>query len=313
MSTLDPVACLAQCRIVPVVTTIDAELADPLADALIAGGLPIAEITLRSPSALAGLARLGRRKDILVGAGTVLTIDQAKAAVDAGAAFLVAPGLDLKLVDWARDNGVLIVPGVATATELTHAYNAGLRKLKFFPAESSGGLAAIRMLAGPFPDVRFMPTGGITTAIMRSYLESEHVIAIGQNAMVRSEMITGRRFSEITTLTRARPASWLGRSRRELSACPIFPNHPASMSRARGVTPAAGLLQPESGARPPTTKPSISMPRRAPFTLAWQMRWGAVNRPAMAVLRASIFCTRPPVKTIRSQDAVGSIRAAAVA
>jgi 2-dehydro-3-deoxyphosphogluconate aldolase/(4S)-4-hydroxy-2-oxoglutarate aldolase len=189
-------------RVMPIVSGLTADAAGPLADALIAGGLPLLEVTLRSESSLPALRSLKDRRDLLLGAGTILSIDQAKSAIDAGARFLVAPGLDLKLVDWAMQNNVPIFPGVQTATELTHAYNAGLRVVKFFPAEPAGGINTIKMLAGPFPGMRFLPTGGITPELIGNYLESPLIVAAGQSAMVRPEFIAGGRWTEVTETTR---------------------------------------------------------------------------------------------------------------
>lgn len=189
-------------RIMPIAVGLTAENAEPLADALVAGGLPVLEVTLRNEGAVAAVKALRDRRDISLGAGTILSIDQAKAAVDAGATYLVAPGLDMRIVEWSINAGIPLIPGAFTGTELTHAYNAGLRVVKYFPAEPGGGITTIRMLAGPFPGMRFVPTGGITPALLPSYLESKLIVAVGQSAMVKTDWIAAKQWKEVTETCR---------------------------------------------------------------------------------------------------------------
>ena len=156
-------AALARTRILPVLQLEDAALAAPLARALVQGGVPVAEITLRTPAALAAIARLRRTEPgLLVGAGTVVTATQVREAAGAGAQFVVSPGLDEAIVQAAQTAGLAVYPGAVTATELQAAQRLGLGVVKFFPAAQSGGPAAIRALHGPFPGLQLLPTGGIT-------------------------------------------------------------------------------------------------------------------------------------------------------
>lgn len=184
-------------RLIPVAMIEDPAAAGPLADALVAGGLPCAEITLRSPAALQALAAMARRGDVLVGAGTVLTAGQARQALDAGARFLVAPGLDPALVAFCRDAKVPVLPGVCTPTEIQTALGLGLDTVKFFPAEAFGGVATLRALGAVFPMVRFVPTGGIAAANLAAYLALPQVAACGGSWIVDRGLIVQGRFDEI--------------------------------------------------------------------------------------------------------------------
>lgn len=180
----DPTEVLGGNRIVPVVVIDDARAAPDLADALAAGGIRCAEITLRTPAGLDAIRAVAGRADFVVGAGTVLTADQVDAVTDAGAQFLVSPGLDDAVVARAAELGTPIVPGVATATEIQRALSRGIRHLKLFPANLVGGLAAVRAFAGPFPDVRFLPSGGVSADNAAEYLASTSVFAVSGSWMV---------------------------------------------------------------------------------------------------------------------------------
>ena len=194
---------LAQARLVPVIVLDDPMDADPLADALLAGGIDCAEITFRTAAGPAAVAALAHRDDLLVGAGTVLTAEQVDVAVAAGARFLVSPGLGLDVVERARQHGVTVLPGVATATELQAAVGAGLGAVKFFPAGQLGGLGMLDALAGPFPGVRFMPSGGVTEANAAEYLGHPSVFAVGASWMVPRGLIRAGDFASITRLCRS--------------------------------------------------------------------------------------------------------------
>lgn len=187
--------------VIPVVTIQSAAEAQPLGEALSAGGLPCVEVALRSEESLEGLRQLTGVKDMLVGAGTVLTIEQAQQAVDAGAAFLVSPGLNPGVVSWAIDNDIPIFPGVSSATEIGAALNLGLIYLKFFPAEPLGGLPLIQALSKPFHMMRFIPTGGINMDNLRRYLVDPCILACGGSWMVKREWIRVRDFKRIETET----------------------------------------------------------------------------------------------------------------
>ncbi|HLR28223.1 MAG TPA: bifunctional 4-hydroxy-2-oxoglutarate aldolase/2-dehydro-3-deoxy-phosphogluconate aldolase [Ruania sp.] len=193
---------IAQARLVPVVVLDDAAQADPLAEALVAGGLPVAEVTFRTGAAPAAIETMAARGDILVGAGTVLTPDQVDAAVDAGASYIVSPGFSPEVVTRCQERGVLPLPGAVTATEIQAALAAGLTALKFFPAEASGGAKAIKALSAPFAGVKFVPTGGINTANLAEYTALPSVLAIGGSWMVPRSAVNDGDFETITTLTR---------------------------------------------------------------------------------------------------------------
>ncbi|WP_076673410.1 MULTISPECIES: bifunctional 4-hydroxy-2-oxoglutarate aldolase/2-dehydro-3-deoxy-phosphogluconate aldolase [unclassified Microbacterium] len=171
-------------RIVPVVVLDDASFAPDLADALTAGGIPCAEITLRTPAALDAIRAVAGRSDFAVGAGTVLTAAQVDAAVDAGATYLVSPGFDDAVAQRAAQRGVPLVPGIATATEIQRAIAAGLDHLKVFPAAAVGGTAALKAFAGPFPGVRFLPSGGVSATNAAEYLALPSVFAVSGSWMV---------------------------------------------------------------------------------------------------------------------------------
>jgi 2-dehydro-3-deoxyphosphogluconate aldolase / (4S)-4-hydroxy-2-oxoglutarate aldolase len=185
-SVQDPalLARLSNHLLVPVVVIDDARTAGSLGDALVAGGLPVAEVTFRTSAGLESLRRLADRGDLLVGAGTVLTPAQVDQAVRAGAEFIVSPGLSRAVVERCMEHNVLPLPGAVTATEIQAALELGLSTVKFFPAESSGGAAAVRALAAPFTDVGFMPTGGIGSDNLTDYLALPAVRAVGGSWMV---------------------------------------------------------------------------------------------------------------------------------
>jgi 2-dehydro-3-deoxyphosphogluconate aldolase/(4S)-4-hydroxy-2-oxoglutarate aldolase len=191
-----------QMKIVPVVAIHDAGHSDALADALIEGGLPCAEITFRTGAAADVIRTMAKRGDMLVGAGTVLTIDQVKQAVDAGATFMVAPGLNPKVVSYCREHNILIIPGVATPTDIETALDLGLKILKYFPAEAFGGLKTLKAISAPYTAVKFIPTGGITADNVTAYLEHPKVVACGGSWMVKSALIVAGQFDKITSLTR---------------------------------------------------------------------------------------------------------------
>ncbi|MCE2392444.1 MAG: bifunctional 4-hydroxy-2-oxoglutarate aldolase/2-dehydro-3-deoxy-phosphogluconate aldolase [Proteobacteria bacterium] len=188
-------------KIVPVVVLDRAEDAAPTARALGDGGLPVAEITLRTPAALEAIERIAKElPDTLVGAGTVLSAEQAERAIDAGARFIVSPGLDEPVVEAARRAEVTAIPGVSTATEIQRAWNLGLRLLKFFPAELSGGPPMLRSLAAVFEDVRFMPTGGVSPANLGDYLSLPNVVACGGSWLTPKRAISAGEFGTIADL-----------------------------------------------------------------------------------------------------------------
>ena len=185
-------------KIVPVIVIDNAERALGLADALADGGLPCAEITFRTPAAAEALRRIAtERPNVLAGAGTVLTTDQAARAQAAGARFIVSPGINPKVVEWCQDHSLPVFPGVCTPTEIETALECGLNVVKFFPAEPSGGLGFLKAIAAPFPDLAFMPTGGITATNVRDYLAFNRVVACGGSWMAPQDWIQQGAFDRI--------------------------------------------------------------------------------------------------------------------
>lgn len=191
---------LATERVLPVVVIHDAVLAKPLGEALLKGGLHGVEVTFRTDAAEAAIRTLAKAPDLLVGAGTVLTVEQVDRAVDAGARFIVSPGFSLAVVRRAQALGVPVFPGVATATEIQAALEAGLDTVKFFPAEQLGGAAMVKALAAPYRGLRFIPTGGITSAKLRQYLDIPAVLAVGGTWMVAADLLASGNWDDVTAL-----------------------------------------------------------------------------------------------------------------
>jgi 2-dehydro-3-deoxyphosphogluconate aldolase/(4S)-4-hydroxy-2-oxoglutarate aldolase len=194
----DVAGLLARVRLIPVITIHDAAQAEPLAEALKAGGLPCAEVTLRTDAAEEAIRIMSQDPDMLVGAGTVLSENQAERAVAAGSGFIVTPGFSGKVVRACQDRSVPVIPGAVTATEIGTALDAGLRVVKFFPAATMGGLAALRALAGPFPMMRFVPTGGVTAGNMSEYLGLSCVLAVGGSWVVAADLLASGNYAEVT-------------------------------------------------------------------------------------------------------------------
>jgi 2-dehydro-3-deoxyphosphogluconate aldolase / (4S)-4-hydroxy-2-oxoglutarate aldolase len=190
-------------RLLPVVVLTDADDAGPLGEALLEGGLRCVEVTFRTDAAAAAIQTLVKQSEMLVGAGTVLTADQVDEAVDAGARFVVTPGFGPAVVRRCQELGVPVFPGVASATEIMMALDAGVRTVKFFPAEQLGGAAMVKALAAPFRSVRFIPTGGVTTANLSSYLAQPAVLAVGGTWMVAPDLLAARHWDEVRDRTRA--------------------------------------------------------------------------------------------------------------
>ncbi|WP_104177828.1 bifunctional 4-hydroxy-2-oxoglutarate aldolase/2-dehydro-3-deoxy-phosphogluconate aldolase [Cryobacterium sp. Y50] len=188
--------------IVPVIVLDDVVHATDLADALVSGGLPVAEVTLRTDAGLQTIRRLCDRGDMLVGAGTVLNAEQVDLVVEAGVSFVVSPGLSIEVVERCLHHNVAVIPGIATATELQAAVAAGLSHVKFFPAGKLGGRSMIETLAEPFPDVRFMPSGGVNAANVSDFLASPSIFAAGGSWMATKALIASQQFDEIARLAR---------------------------------------------------------------------------------------------------------------
>lgn len=192
---------LEKVPVVPVVVIKDASKAVPLANALVSGGLPVIEVTMRTAAAADAISAIRADvPDALIGAGTVLSGEQAHAIVAAGARFIVSPGLHEDVVAAARELSVPVIPGVATATEAQQAWNMGLRTLKFFPAGQAGGIGMIKALAAVFRDVKFMPTGGVSAKNLRDYLEVPAVLACGGSWLTPADVIESGDYDRITSL-----------------------------------------------------------------------------------------------------------------
>lgn len=189
--------------VVPVVVLNNADDAVPLADALIKGGLPCAEVTFRTDAAEESIRRICESfPDMLVGAGTVLTTEQVERAHKAGAKFIVSPGFDPEIIDCCISIGLPVLPGCITPSEIAQAVKRGLKVVKFFPAEQSGGVAMIKAMAAPYSMVKFMPTGGISTKNLADYLSCDKILCCGGSWMVKEDLIRSGSFDKITDMTR---------------------------------------------------------------------------------------------------------------
>lgn len=197
---------LRQAPVVPVLAVADLDDAVPLAEALVAAGLPVLEITLRTPVALDVIRRMRDVPGAIVGAGTVLTADDLAAVHSAGATFAISPGGTDALYAAARGVDIPLLPGIATASELMRGLEHGYRRFKFFPAESSGGIAALKGFAGPFAQVKFCPTGGIDAAKAPNYLALPNVITVGGSWMVPNDALAAKDWARIGALAKAAAA-----------------------------------------------------------------------------------------------------------
>ena len=202
---------IGELGIVPVVKIEKAEDALPLGKALIDGDLPIAEITFRTSAAEESIKTLtGELSNLLVGAGTVLTIEQVKKAVSAGAKFIVSPGFNPKVVDYCLENNIPVTPGINNPTQIEMALERGIEVVKFFPAEASGGLPLLKSMSAPYTGIKFIPTGGINQNNLCSYLSDNKVHACGGSWMVKPELISSGNFDDITRLTKEAISTILG-------------------------------------------------------------------------------------------------------
>jgi 2-dehydro-3-deoxyphosphogluconate aldolase / (4S)-4-hydroxy-2-oxoglutarate aldolase len=200
--TQEFVELLGRAPVLPVATVDDADQAEAAARAQLAGGLSCFEIAFRNAAAAGAIARLASIEGLVVGAGTVLTVEQVEAAVEAGARFAVSPGLDEEIVAVCREHRLPHIPGVATPSEIQRARTLGMRVLKLFPASQLGGPAFIRAVSPVFPDVRFVPTGGIDLETAPSYLSLPTVLACGGTWIVKPELLRAGRFDEVERLGR---------------------------------------------------------------------------------------------------------------
>lgn len=198
---------LENARVLPVLSVDDLDQAEAACRALLAGGIGCVEITFRTTVAAQAIERVGRIDGLLVGAGTVLTVEQAEAAAEAGACFAVAPGTNPVVVAACRELGLRLFPGVATASEIDRARALGCRTLKVFPAAAAGGPAFLRAVSAPYPDVRFIPTGGIGASTLADYLSVPSVIACGGSWLCEPRLLHEGRFDEIERLAGAAVAA----------------------------------------------------------------------------------------------------------
>ena len=194
---------LEKMLVVPVVVLEDAKDAEKLADALVEGGLPCAEVTFRTDAAEESIKIMAEKyPDMLVGAGTVLTTEQVDRAVGAGAKFIVSPGFDPEIVDYCIEKKIPILPGVISPSEAAQAVKRGLKVVKFFPAEQYGGVSTIKALAAPYTMLRFMPTGGVSVNNLKEYLSCDKIICCGGSWMVKGNMIKAGEFDKIAEMTK---------------------------------------------------------------------------------------------------------------
>ncbi|MDD5017411.1 MAG: bifunctional 4-hydroxy-2-oxoglutarate aldolase/2-dehydro-3-deoxy-phosphogluconate aldolase [Eubacteriales bacterium] len=202
---------MGNCGIVPVVVIEDVKYAVATADALLAGGIDVMEVTLRTSAGLDAIRAVSaERPQILVGAGTVLTLEQSKTCVEAGAKFIVSPGFNAEMVKWCVDNGVAVTPGCVTPTEIMEATSLGCKVLKFFPANVYGGLSALKALAGPFGDVKFIPTGGVNSGNIGEFAASPFVHAVGGSWICPKADISEGNFEKVTALCKEAVKNALG-------------------------------------------------------------------------------------------------------
>lgn len=188
--------------IAPVVVIDDAKDAVPLAEAMKKGGLPCYEVTLRTAAGLDAIGKIAELSDpdMILGAGSVITLDNCKDALSAGARFIVSPGLDTSVVEYCLERDIAVLPGCVTPTEIMRAIDMGLDTVKFFPANVYGGLSAMKALSGPFPKLRFVPTGGVNTANLAEYLSAPYIRAVGGSWLCTKSDINSGNFDKITTL-----------------------------------------------------------------------------------------------------------------
>ena len=208
---MDVLKRLAQSGVVPVVVLEDAKDAVPTAKAMLAGGIDVMEITFRTAAAADSIQAVAQEcPDMVVGAGTVINLEQCKLAVECGAKFIVSPGYDEETVAWCCDNGIPVTPGCVTPTEIMMALKHGLKVLKFFPANVYGGLSAIKSLAGPFGGVKFIPTGGVNAQNLAEFISSPYIHAVGGSWICPKADIAAGNFDKITALCKEARKTLLG-------------------------------------------------------------------------------------------------------
>ena len=194
---------IENCGVIPVVVLEDAANAVPLAKALLAGGINICEITFRTDAAEESIRQIVLNvPEMIVGAGTVITKEQLKAATDARAKFIVSPGSDLEVIRYAKELGVYMLPGAVTPTEVMQLIKEDIKVIKFFPAENYGGLKTIKAISAPFPNIKFVPTGGVSLSNLNAYLEFGKIAAVGGSWLCTKDLIKDGKWDEITRLSK---------------------------------------------------------------------------------------------------------------
>lgn len=194
---------IENCGVIPVVVLEDAANAVPLAKALLAGGINICEITFRTAAAEEAIRQISLNvPEMIVGAGTVITKEQLKAATDAGAKFIVSPGSDLEVIRYAKELGVYMLPGAVTPTEVMQLIKEDIKVIKFFPAENYGGLKTIKAISAPFPNIKFVPTGGVSLSNLTTYLEFDKIAAVGGSWLCTKDLIKDGKWDEMTRLSK---------------------------------------------------------------------------------------------------------------
>ena len=198
---MDVLSRLANAGVVPVVVIDDAKDAVPTANAMVAGGIDVMEITFRTAAAPDAIKAVAENcPDMLVGAGTILNLEQCKQAVQMGAKFIVSPGFDAQVVGWCIENGIAVTPGCVTPTEITAAVNMGLKVVKFFPANVYGGLKALKNLAAPFGNMKFLPTGGVNNDNIKEFIDTPFIHAVGGSWVCPKAEVKAGNWEKITQL-----------------------------------------------------------------------------------------------------------------
>jgi 2-dehydro-3-deoxyphosphogluconate aldolase/(4S)-4-hydroxy-2-oxoglutarate aldolase len=289
---------LALNGIVPVVVIDDETKAVPLAEALLEGGLSTMEVTFRTSAARNAIAHATKAYPaMLVGAGTVLTVEQAKAAVDAGAQYIVSPGLNSKVVEYCQCNNIAVTPGVATPTEIEAAMEMGLEVVKFFPAEANGGLDYLKAISAPYGKMKFIPTGGIDESNLLLYLKFPKVLACGGSWMVRADLIASKNFKEIQRLTGQAVSKMLG-----LHLARVGLHHSSASEASASAAVLSSLL------RIPVTEKNDSVSVGAQFELLAAGKSGYVAIGTHFVDRALAYFKRQGINakegTLQMKDGV---------